>query len=88
MQIHPTDPGDVVEFVHLFFPFRNLTHPHLSTVLVSAPEAIACPGREIYSLLAGISPPIRLLNVSTLSHGDSTHILPTYLAPFQKPSGG
>lgn len=45
------------------------------------------PGREIHSLLAGMSSPIRLLNVSNLSHGGSTHILPTYPAPFQKPSG-
>ena len=60
---------------------------HLSTVLVSVLEATTCPGREIHSLLAGMSPPIRLLNVSNLSHGVSTHILPTYPVPFQKPSG-
>jgi len=54
---------------------------------VSVLEATTCPGRDIHSLLAGMSPPIRLLNVSNLSHGGSTHILPTYPAPFQKPSG-
>jgi hypothetical protein len=78
---------EVVEFFHLIFTFRNFIHSHLSTVLVSVPEATACPGREIHSLLAGMSPPIRLLNVSNLSHGGSTHILPTYPAPFQEPSG-
>src|SRR4030066_1347968 len=64
-----------------------INSPHLSIVPGCSPEAIVCPGREIHSLLAGMSPPIRLLNVSNLSHGGSTHILPTYPAPFQKPSG-
>ena len=61
--------------------YRNELRPHFSIVLVSAPQAKVCPGREINSLLAGMSPPIRLLNVSNLSHGGSTHILPTYPAP-------
>jgi len=55
---------------------------HLSTVPGFVPEATACPGREIHSLLAGMSPPIQLLNVSNLSHGGATHIFPTYPAPY------
>ena len=71
----------------LIFPFKNLIHPHPSISPGCSPEATVCPGREIHSLLAGMLPPIRLLNVSNLSHGGSTHILPTNPAPFQKPSG-
>jgi hypothetical protein len=74
MQLHPIPPN--LGVVSTLF-----THPHLSTVPESAPEAITCPGREIHSLGAGMSPPVRLLNVSNLSHGGSTHILPTYPAP-------
>ena len=59
----------------------SLTDLHLSIVLVYVPVTTACPGREIHSLLAGMSPPIRLLNVSNLSHGGSTYIFPTYPAP-------
>ena len=65
----------------LIFAFGNLICPHLSIIPGCVPVTIACPGREIHSMLAGMSPPIRLLNVSNLSHGGSTHILPTYPAP-------
>jgi hypothetical protein len=52
-----------------------LIHRHLSIVLEFAPQAIVCPGKEDHSLGAGMSPTIRLLNVSNLSHGGSNEWL-------------
>ena len=58
-----------------------IMHLHLSTVLESVLQSTICPGKEDRSLGAGMSPTIRPLNVSNLSHGGSTHILPTDPAP-------
>src|SRR4030042_1840520 len=54
---------------YMYLSITIFTALPLTTVLVSVLEATACPGREIHSLLARMSPPIRLLNVSNLSHG-------------------
>jgi len=61
---------------------------HLSIAPESFPPATASPGREDHQLLDGLSrrqsgdvAPTQPLNGSTLSHGGSTHILPTDPAP-------
>jgi hypothetical protein len=73
--------GNVVEFCHLFFVSLTLQ-------LLWGPlfQPQFTPAEKTIRLGPGCRP-TQPLNGSTLSHGGSTHILPTYPAPFQKPSG-